>query len=459
MSAADSGAPVEEEIARWASGIEPADVPERVQRRVEDLLLDALASALAGRTVPLVDRIEPVARLFAGPGDCTVIGRGSAAPAAAVYLNAYAMTSATLCDVYRPGLCHVTPVTVPPLLALTELSDATWENLVTAATVGFELTARLASGLDYPALRARGWHTPGVVGQIGAAAGGARLLGLGQEETSSALAHASLQAAGTFAALGTEAVKFNQARGSMAGLLALLMGRSGASAPERWLTAPDGGLVTTHSPGADPERVTDGLGGHWELEEVSLRRWPAASSVQSLIEACLEVATEHGVRLEEIAAIEVRLPPSAYEVSGRGVWSDQLSAQQSAHWVAAAAIADGDWWLDSNTPERIADERLSTFAETRVQVISDETLDGAAVRVTVEREGRPALVVSRSDAPGDPGRPLDRATIVEKLRRCAATLSGASQDGPAVAETIVELVSNARPTTRARKLVAATRLA
>jgi 2-methylcitrate dehydratase PrpD len=443
---------VEERLAEWIAGVEPDDVPERVVTRVEDLFLDAFASAFAGRTQALVARVEPVARLFAGPGDCTVIGDLPASPAAAVYLNAYAMTSATLCDVYRPGLCHVTPVTVPPLLALTELAGVAWDRLLTAAAVAFEITVRLASGLDYPAMRARGWHTPGVVGQIGAAAGGASLLGLGRASVTGALSHAALQAGGTFAALGTEAVKFNQARGAMAGLLALLMGRSEASAPTRWLTCEDGGLIATHSPGADAARVVEGLGDNWELEQISLRRWPAASSVQSLIETCLELVTEHGPELEGIRSVEVRLPPSAYEVSGRPVWSDPLSAQQSAQWVTAATIGDRDWWLDSNSAEHVADERLASFASTRVRVVSDAELTGAAVRIAVDLDGGPPVVLSHDDAPGDPGRPLERPALLEKLRRCAAGLS--VEDA---GEAIVEFITTATPASKARKLPAAAR--
>jgi 2-methylcitrate dehydratase PrpD len=200
---------------------------------------------------------------------------GDDSAATATFLAAYAITSATACDVYRPAMCHVTPVVVPPLLALSAERD---DDFFAALTVGLEVTTRLCVALNYPALRARGWHTPGVAGTIGAAAAAARLLRLDADATRNAMAFAALQAAGTWAALGTEAVKFNQARGAVAGLLAALTARAGLQASDAWPPAPDGGLAATYAEDADPSALTDGLGERWELERISLRRWPAASS-------------------------------------------------------------------------------------------------------------------------------------------------------------------------------------
>ena len=204
---------VEVALAEWVSALDWESVPPRVQDTVTNMLLDAVASSVAGRTQGLVSRATGVASSFAGDGS----------PAARAFVDAYATTSATLCDVYRPGLCHVTPVVVPVLLALTDERDVSGPQFLAALTVGLEVTVRLSQALGYPAMRERGWHSPGVVGTVGAAAAGARLMGLDAERCGHAMAHGAAQAAGTFAGLGTEAVKFNQARGATAGLLAALI--------------------------------------------------------------------------------------------------------------------------------------------------------------------------------------------------------------------------------------------
>jgi 2-methylcitrate dehydratase PrpD len=386
---------IEREVAEWAASFRRDDGPRET---VDLVYLDALASGAAGLTQELVRDVRPVADAFAGED----------AAARGTFLAAYAITSATLCDVYRPGMCHVTPVVVPPLLALSAERD---DDFFAALTVGLEVTTRLCVALNYSALRARGWHTPGVAGAVGAAAAAARLLRLDASGARNAMAFGAAQAAGTWAALGTEAVKFNQARGSLSGLLAALMARSGLQASEAWLTAPDGGLAATYTENADPTALIDGLGERWELERISLRRWPAASSVQSLIDVCRE--------LDDVDTLCVDLAPTAYLVSGDRPWRTPLEAMQSAHWVAACVLADGDWWLEHSST-RLGDTELDARAR-RIDVAANATLSPAGVRVTGTHIDGTDFAEERDVAPGDPEQPLTRQQVEEKLQRAAAS--------------------------------------
>jgi 2-methylcitrate dehydratase PrpD len=408
---------VERELAAWVAGLSSDDLPPATAATVENVLADAVASALAGRSQRLLGRVDTPARTFAGAGRATVIGATTAAPAAAAFLNAYAVTAATVCDVYRPGLCHVTPVTLPPLLTLAELYESTGRRLLESFAIGLEVTARLSQALAYPELRRRGWHSPGVVGPVGAAAAGAHLLGLDEDGVASALAHAAAQSAGTFAGLGTEAVKFNQARAAVSALLATFVAESGLAAAEEWLTAAEGGLAAAYTEGADPPALTRELGSEWRLHEISLRRWPAASSVQSLIELCLELACERRVAPADVESIEIELAPAAYQVSGDRGWADSLAAMQSARWVTAVVLADRDWWIEQSAPERIGDPEVGAFARERVSVTAVAEVPAAGVRLRVALADGSRVGLDSADAPGDPDRPLGRKQIEDKLRR------------------------------------------
>lgn len=383
---------IEREVAVWAASFRRGDGPRDA---VDLMYLDALASGAAGLTTELVRDVRPLATALGGEVGTT-------------FLAAYAITSATVCDVYRPGMCHVTPVVVPPLLALSSERD---DDFFAALTVGLELTTRLCVALNYPALRARGWHTPGVAGTIGAAAAAARLLRLDADATRDAMAFGALQAAGTWAALGTEAVKFNQARGAVAGLLAALTARAGLHASDAWLTAPDGGLASTYTDDADPSALTDGLGERWELEQISLRRWPAASSVQSLIDVCSG--------LDEVETLRIELAPAAYQVSGDRPWRTPLEAMQSARWVAACVLTDRDWWLEHSST-RLGDSALDARAR-QIDVISNPALGPSAVRVAGTHTDGAPFAAERDAAPGDPERQLTREQVDEKLHRAAAS--------------------------------------
>jgi 2-methylcitrate dehydratase PrpD len=404
---------IEAEAAEWAASFRFEDAPAAIRERVELIFLDAVASGVAGLRQQLVRDVEPVARRYAGDG-----------LARTALLAGYAITSATACDVYRPGLCHVTPVTVPPLLALGAADRA---EFLSALTVGLELTPRLLLALNYPALRGRGWHAPGVAGPVGAAAASARLLALNAGRTSNAMAFGALQAAGTFAALGTEAVKFNQARGAASALLAALAAQAGLSASTAWLTASDGGLASAYTEGAQPDALVDDLGERWELMRISLRRWPAASSVQSLLDVCLSRTIE----TRAIKAAHIALAPAAFQVSGERPWRTPLEAQQSARWAAAAALVDGDWWLEHSDPQaRLGDADIDGLAQ-RITVDADDALPSAGVRVSIELTDGTRVDEERHHAPGDPELPLSRAQIEKKLRRAARS---ARLDGDEIVE-------------------------
>lgn len=393
---------IERKVAEWAASFRREDGPGET---VDLMYLDALASGAAGVTQELAHAVRPVAAAFAGEGSA----------AYATFVAAYALTSATVCDIYRPGMCHVTPVVVPPILALRAARD---DDFFAALTVGAELTTRLCVALNYPALRQRGWHTPGVAGTVGAAAAAARVLRLDADATRNAMAFGALQAAGTWAALGTEAVKFNQARGAVSGLLAALMARDGLQASDRWLTAEDGGLIATYTEDANPAALTEALGEHWELERISLRRWPAASSVQSLIDVCRG--------LDDVATLRIELAPAAYQVSGDRPWRTPLEAMQSARWVAACVLTDGEWWLE-HSGSRIGDSKIDARARS-IEVAPCADVPSAGVRVTGTHNDGSPFVETRDFAPGDPELPLTHEQVSEKLQRAAASAGLRAED-------------------------------
>src|SRR5688572_19998577 len=163
-------------LARFASGLAYDDIPERVRELAKDLLLDAVACALAGYVGEDTAKVTRFAGQLARSQESSTIGGGRLSLAGASLLNGFLITAVSMCDVYRPTATHLQPVIVPPALGLAERDDASGRDLLVALVAGFETAARIAAGVDYPAFRKRGWHGPGTIGPFGAAAAAARLL-------------------------------------------------------------------------------------------------------------------------------------------------------------------------------------------------------------------------------------------------------------------------------------------
>lgn len=452
----------DEELARFVATLRIDEQPAEAVAAARALLLDALASAVAGRATLEAREAERLARRLFGPGDAVVIGGAPMSPAGAAFQNGFQVTAATVCDVHRPTLTHVTPEVVPAVLAVARpeaLPSPTGSDLLAGVLTGCEVTVRVAEALDGEAHRRRGWHNPGIAGAIGAAAGVGRTLRLDVTGIRHAMGHAASQAAGTFAALGTPGVKVHQARGALSGLLAGTLAAQGIPAALDALTATPGGLLPAYADGGTPERLVDGLGERWAARDIALRRWPAASSLQSVIAATLEARgtlapwvahdaptpidaradRSTGALLGAIAEARVDLPPRAFGLNASHGWRTQLEALQSARWIVAVTLADGECWVDQTAPRRLADPDVADFADQRVHVRLDDALPLAAARVTlVDRDG--SAHESQVDVPpGDPGRPLTLDELTGKLRRATTGPADSTLDPEAILDALGSL--------------------
>jgi len=402
---------VEAGLAEFALRTRWSGLPSAVQQRTVDLVLDAIACAYTGRLAAGRDRFADATSALTGPGRYTVVADDSGSSLiGAGMLNAWQVTATTMCDVYRPAMCHVTPAVLAATLAGADIAPTSLEDFLTAFAVGTEVTLRLCAAMDGPQYRGPRWHAPGVIGPFGSAAAFARLLGTNAAMLRTAWGAALLHSAGTFSAIGTPGVKLTQARGAAAGLQAVMFAQAGHGGSPNALTHPDGGLFNAYS-GLNPESVLDGLGETWLSGELSLRQWPASSSLQALIAAVLELRSGHGV--DPGATLVVELPRQSYKLCGEMPWDHQLSALQSAAWVAAVTWVDGRCWLDQFEPDGLSDLARNALAR-RVRVSQDSSLPEGAARVRVD--GIPEDIVERLDAPGSPADPLPPSAIRDKLR-------------------------------------------
>ena len=383
-------------LAGWSSGLRSEDIAPSVRARVADILLDAIASALAGRSSDEARMIERVARGMGDSREATVIGGQPLSRAGAVLLNGYQVTASTVCDVYRPASCHVSPEIVPPALVMAEHLGASGSSLVTAVAIGLEVTTRVGRGIRFPAFRARGWHAPGVIGPFGGASAVAHLLGLDADRTRAALGLAGSQSAGTQAHYGTPTIKFHQSRGALSGFLAGTLAAEGFTSAEEIFANPDGGIFHAYSDGGDPDAVVSDLGTEWELERIALRLWPAASSIQSVVGAVFDLIREFDLRPDQVRQLRVFLAPTPYERHGEMGWGTRFEALLSTRFCVAATLHDRRCWLDQFEPESLARSDVDSFARDRIAVAVDEGVpaEGARIEATPDRRERDL---------GDPG--------------------------------------------------------
>lgn len=435
-----------EVLAGFAAALKYDDLPERVAEQCKNLLLDALACAVAGHKGEETGQVAALAAALAQSRESSIIGGDRLSLAGATLLNGFLITAVTMCDAHRPTLTHVTPEVVPPALAIAERDGLSGRDLLVALVAGFETTTRVGIGLDYPAFRARGWHGPGVLGPFGAAAAVGRLLGFDKEIMAKAFGLAGSQAAGTFAAWGTPTVKFHQCRGALSGLLAALLAEQNFRATKEFLTAKDGGLYNSYANGGQPEAVTADLGKRWEFEQIALRLWPSASSTQGMNTALFDLIEQHTIDPDQIGTVRVSLSPMAFEMHGKlPDYKGKFDALISAHYAAAVILHDRALTLAQFEPARYDDADLRRAAAEQIEVRPDPALSGVQASVEIELKDGSKLSARCEHPRGSYENPLSRAQIESKFRTYAkGVLSDANIDATIAAVNRLEQLASTR---------------
>jgi len=197
------------------------DIPAPVLRRAEDLFLDWLGSALAGKGARPVEAIERFARTMgplAGESEVLISRRGTS-PLFAAMVNAASSHFAEQDDVHNGAVFHPGTVVFPPALAVAQAIGCSGSEFLTAAVAGYEVGIRVGEFLGRTHYQV--FHTTGTAGTLAAAAAVGRLLNLSAEQMLDAFGSAGTQSAGLWEFLrdAADSKQLHTAKAAADGLL------------------------------------------------------------------------------------------------------------------------------------------------------------------------------------------------------------------------------------------------
>src|SRR6185295_15427018 len=130
-------------------------------------------------------------------------------------------------------------------------------------------------------------------------------------------------------------------------------------ATREFLTAKDGGLFNTYSNGGRPENVTADLGKRWELEQIALRLWPSATSIQGMNTAIFDLIEKHKVDPAKVKTLRVGLSQATFDLHGKlPNYKGKFDALISGHYTAAVILHDQKLTLEQFEPARYDDPAM-----------------------------------------------------------------------------------------------------
>jgi 2-methylcitrate dehydratase PrpD len=401
---------LERQLAEFAIGLQPEQIPADVQRVVQRMVMAVIGTGIAGAGEDGVGALHTLLSQAGGAEQATTLVFGRKLPAAAAaQFNGTMCRALDFCDAMAPGP-HIGAALFPAALAAAEAVGGCRGDIFMAALVA---GAEISSRLNLSEAQYDGFDPTGIAVVFSATAAASRILGLTVEQTHHALALAFNRCGGSFQSHvdGSLGVRIVQGWVAQAGVQCAQMAQLGMTGPTNFLTGHYGYAHLYGRDTLDLNAVGAGLGTEWKVHRVVFKKYPSCGVTQGVTELTLALMHEQGLQAQDVSDVEVRLPPYAHRLVGhpfRIGSNPRVDAQFSAAYCVANALIRGSSNLQHFTPAQVHDEHVQALAR-RIRVVADPALDARGhtavdldVQTTDGRWHRRALDI----APGFPGADL-----------------------------------------------------
>jgi 2-methylcitrate dehydratase PrpD len=422
------------QLAAFAAALRFEDLPEAVARKTEDLLVDWLACAVAGKGARPVESIVRFTQAM-GPAEGAsevIVTRKRTTPYLAAMANAAASHFAEQDDVHNGSVFHPATVVFPAAVAVAQALGASGRQLLAASVAGYEVGIRVGEFLGRSHYKV--FHTTGTAGTLAAAAAVGNLLGLDAQQMRHAFGSAGTQSAGLWEFLRTAAdsKQLHTAHAAAAGLMSAYLAKDGFTGAERIFEGAQG-MAAGMSDDADAMNLTDRLGSRWATVETSFKYHASCRHTHPAADALAQVMREFRLQPDAVARVVTHVHQGAIDVLGPV--ADPVTVHQSK-FSMGTVLALVARFGHAGLPEfdqHFRDAETLRF-RAKVEMVLDPEVDTAYPRrwigkVTVQTvDGR--VLHGRVDEPrGDPGNTLSRDQLTTKALQLAAFSGGATEDG------------------------------
>jgi 2-methylcitrate dehydratase PrpD len=333
-------------IARAAVAVSLKTLPGEVTEKVKLCLFDFVGCAFEARDLPWSRQAVLVAdRVAAGEtGAATVIGSPYAASYTdAAFANAVMGHGLVREDMHSGSISHLGVVVLPTLLALAQYRRVNGRDFIAATAVGYEVGGQIGRAVMDAEL-ARIFRPTGITGPVGAAAAGARMLGLDADQVTSAVALGANTTAGfnQWAHTGGSEMFFHVGFAARNAVTAVRLAELGAFASPSALDGEAGLFAALGKPSAGSKVKL--FEQPAEILSVYHKPVPACNFAQTACQAALRIARDKQPAPARIAAIVVRVPRAGAAYPGcdfTGPFAHILQAKMSIQYNVAAALIKG----------------------------------------------------------------------------------------------------------------------
>ena len=356
---------------------------------------------------------------------------------------------------------HPSAAVLPAVLALGECENVSGNAALNAYIVGVEIIDVFARGLNQEGHihYSRGWHSTESLGIFGAAAAAAVLLGLNEQQLTTAFSIAASESSGLQGNFGTMTKAFHAGRAAEKGILAASMAQRGFTANPDIMEMVGGFALATTGEMSSEKMIArmDSRKSVFLDPGLTMKPYPCCKCNHNIIDAIYNLMTQYGFTNEDVEKVEVGVQPFFVGCLKYPDAKTMLEGKFSCNYNVAVVLCTGKRpSIASFEGTDITDANILATMK-KVEMTIDDNIAGGAyanggwdTKMTVIlKDGRKLderVVYSR----GESKNPLSTEEVLEKMRDCMAiTLD------PAKSEVVIECVRSLETLPSVRVLMAA----
>ncbi len=402
-------------------------VPEEVVTEAKRCVLDTVGVIVAGQSNTVTSGVREHVLESYGSGDAHFVGLVETLhPLAAALVNGTAAHANDFDDTSYTGIMHGSAVVLPAVLALAEQKAASGTALLEAFIAGVEIEYAIAE-LFTDHIYFKGWWTTAVYGTLGAAVAGAKILGLGVEQTAQAIAMAAVTTSGMKASFGTDSKPLGVGIAACRGLECALLAAQGLSGPENAFED-DRGLFKLLNDNQHQKNYDLKLCQRWRLLDpgILFKTYPVCSAAQAGAELTGKLMQRHQLVANDLCRVICEVP-KLVEISLVYNQPETVrQAQFSMPYAIACLMVFGDLRLDHLTAQVLTDPLVQAQMKKVAMIVPEYLLNDPSV---AERcpEGAGITLIAADGAvfsdflerpTGMPGNPVSTSVLVDKFINC-----------------------------------------
>jgi 2-methylcitrate dehydratase PrpD len=419
---------VMDKLSAYMSEARNRALPDEVVEKVKHHSLDTFAAMVSGSELAPGRAAIRFAHSYGGEKVATVVAsQFLCGTIEAAIANAELAHSDETDDYYayawvgaHPG-CSIVPAT----LALGEQLGIEGMHFLRAVALGYDIGMRVISALGADALVK---ETHNMVGTFGSAAAGGCAVGLNPQQMRWLLDYAAQQSGSGIFAWRRDTEHMEKAfvfasAGARNGVTAALLVQSGWTGVNDVLSGPDN-FFQAYAPEADPARLIDKLGEHYEVTRTNIKKWAVGGPIQAPLDAMENLLKRHSFEADQVQQVVVRL----YSSGAATVNDREMPDICLQHMIAVMLIDKTVSFRAAHDKARMADPGILR-QRAKVQLVPDEQLERrmpqreAIVEVTLA-DG--THMSERVEAVrGTAENPMTRDEVVAKARDLMTPVLGA----------------------------------